>query len=321
MQLFLKTNKYCQKMMIVLALSMLSQGCQSQNPFKEKKAVVKIAFDQEPTTLDPRLGKDLYTANVLQSLYEGLMRLDYNGHVSLGVANKVDVSEDLMTYTFHLRDARWSDGSQVTANDFYETWKSILDPSFPSPNASQLYYIKGAKKYKEESASLDDLGIHVTDDKTLVVQLENPVPYLLKLVSTYFYLPVHESLRNSSSNDVKIVSNGPFKLKSWKQSDEIILKKNENYWDSKVVSLDYIAMPVLEENTALKLFEAGLIDHAGSPTATLPQDAMQTLAKQHLLKSRSGAGTHIFRFNTKDAFLRSKPLRRALSLAINRKEI
>ncbi|QLH35094.1 MAG: hypothetical protein HWD61_02215 [Parachlamydiaceae bacterium] len=160
---------------------------QSQN---DGKAALKIAFDQEPRTLDPRQGTDLQTANVLQMLYEGLMRIDYHGQVVPGIAESYDLSSDLKTYTFILRETTWSDGTALTAKDFEETWKSLLNPSFPAPNAYQFYYIKGAKAYKEGKGKIEDVGIKSLDPKHLVVELESPAPFFPKLVASFFICPL-----------------------------------------------------------------------------------------------------------------------------------
>jgi oligopeptide transport system substrate-binding protein len=303
----------------IVCLSFFLGACQSENPYKNAKSAIRVAFNKEPTTLDPRKGTDLHTANVLQMVYEGLMRLDYHGDVTRGVAEIVDVSPDLKTYTFHLRDTIWSDGTKLTASDFADTWISSLSPSHPSPNANHFYYIKNAKSYQEGVAHKDDVGIKVIDSKTLVVELENPLPYFLKLVSTYFYLPTHIEMRKGINTN--IVSNGPYKLKDWKHQDELVLEKNNLYWDAKVVSVDHLIFPILDESTALKLYEQGQIDHTGSPTSTLPQDAMASLKKDHALKIQPAAGTYLFRFNTEQNPFNNVKLRKAFNAAINRKEI
>lgn len=297
-------------------------GCQNNDSPKSENTTIKIAFDQEPRTLDPRRGTDLQTANALQMIYEGLMRIDYHGNVVPGIAEAVDISPDLKTYTFILRESNWSDGSPLTAYDFEETWKSMLDPAFPAPNAYQLYYIKGAKAYKEGKGHPEDVGIRTVDSRQLVVELENPTPYFLKLVSTFFYLPASQKMRQTKNTEnSEIVSNGPFKLKEWKHNNELVMVKNPLYWDAKVVSVDQIILTVLDENTSYKMFEMGQLDRAGSPTATLPQDAISTLRHQQQLKIKPAAATHWFRFNTEAAPMNNAKLRKAFNMALDRKAI
>ena len=297
-------------------------SCKSDHSRQNENAVIRIAFDQEPRTLDPRRGTDLQTANVLQMIYEGLMRLDYQGNVIPGIAKSVDISPDHKTYTFILRETNWSDGTPLTAHDFEETWKSSLNPSFPSPNAYQLYYIKGAKAYKEGSNAIEDVGVKAVDSTHLIVELETPTPYFLKLVASYFYLPVSPKMREAKNTEHSIViSNGPYKLKEWKHNNELMMIKNPLYWDAKVVSLDQIALTILDENTSYKMFEMGHLDRTGSPTATLPQDAIPSLRHQRQLKIKPASGTHWFRFNTEAAPLNNAKLRKAFNMALDRKAI
>lgn len=309
------------QLFILFGLLVLS-SCENDQSKKDEKATIKIAFDQEPRTLDPRRGTDLHTANALQMIYEGLMRIDYHGHVVPGIAESVDLSPDLKTYSFILRDAAWSDGRPLTSKDFEESWKSMLDPAFPAPNAYQLYYIKGAKAYKEGKGLLEDVGIRSEGSKKLIVELENPTPYFLKLVSTFFYLPVSPQMIHSKGiEDSQIISNGPFKLKEWKHNNELIMIKNPLYWDEKVVSIDQIILTILDENTSFKMFEMGHLDRAGSPTATLPQDAIASLKSQHVLKIKPAAGTHWFRFNTESPPFNNAKMRQAFNMALDRQGI
>lgn len=306
-----------------LTLTMiLLTGCQEGKSPKSENAGIKVAFDKEPKTLDPRRCTDLETANAIQMIYEGLLRIDYHGQVVPGIAESVDISPDLKTYTFILRESTWSDGTPLTAQDFEESWKSMLDPLFPAPNAYQLYPIKGAKDYKEGKAHLGDVGIKTAGAKHLIVELENPTPYFAKLVSTFFYLPVSPQMRSSKDmENSEVISNGPYRLKEWKHNNELIMIKNPLYWDAKVVSLDQIALIVLDENTSYHLFEMGHLDRAGSPTATLPQDAIPSLKHQHQLKIKPAAATHWFRFNTEAAPMNNAKMRKAFNMALNRKAI
>lgn len=304
--------------LVLLALSFLT-GCQDNS--SKNQTALRVAFDHEPQTLDPRLGTDLQTANVLQMMYEGLMRLDYHGNVIPGVAETMDVSSDLKTYTFTLRESFWSDGTPLTANDFEETWLSILDPAFPAPNAYQFYDIKGAKAYKTGKAPKANVGIKVLDSKTLIVELENPTPYFSKLVSTFFFLPAGPKVRHAKTENADMQSNGPFKLASWKHNDELVMVKNPLYWDAKIVAIEKINLIILDENTSYKMFELGHLDRTGSPTATLPQDAIASLRQQQQLKVKAAAATHWFRFNTEAAPMNNAKMRKAFNLALNRKAI
>lgn len=296
-------------------------GCHRE--IKEPKAnTVSIGVDGDPHTFDPRLTRDLSTVTVIHLLYEGLTRLDQDGKPILALAENVNVSDDLKTYLFTIRKATWSNGQPITAYDFENTWKSILDPSFPAPNAYQLYVIKGAKEAKENKIPLDQVGVKALDEQTLVVHLNHPTPYFLNLTSTYFYFPVHEQMRQKGSNEKikpeNLVSNGPFKLQSFEQQNQLTAVKNPSYWDNHSVSLEEIDLIVVENETALTLFKKNQLDIVGSPLSTIPTDALASLKGEGKLLIKPAAGVYFLRFNTEKSPFDSVLLRRAFNSALNR---
>lgn len=312
----MKSAKY-----ILIALLLVLTSCKvrhtdTKDGFKEDEQVLRIACAEELTSYDPRKVRGLVPVTVLHMLYEGLMRLDNHGRPTNALAEAVHLSQDAKTYTFKLRKAKWSNGDPVTAFDFAETWKSILDPNFPAPNAYQFYLIKNAKEAKEGSANPEEIGIKATDPSTLVVELTNPAPYFLDLVCTHFFYAVHPK----SSFD-QIICNGPFTVKKWKQNNEILFEKNKDYWDREDVHLDGIALYILDDQTALRMFERGELDWAGSPMGTLPQDALPTLKHAHQLRVSPAAGTHWFRFNTGIPPFNNLSMRKAFTYSLNRKDI
>ena len=215
-------------------------------------------------------------------------------------------------------------GDPITANDFLETWKTLLTPDFAAPpNAYQLYVIEGAKAAKEGKAPLGEIGLSAPSPTTLVVELESPTPYFLELTAAHFYYPVHHSLRQKESSvqsQVPIV-NGPFILKNWAHQNELALEKNPRYWDSLNVHLDGILVMILDENTALQMFETGKLDWTRSPLNTLPADSIDTLKKKGKLKIAQAAGTHWIRINTEMGPFTNHKIRKAFSVAIDRKAI
>lgn len=304
-----------------IALIFLFTSC--GNGQKEASDTLRISTEEDASTLDPRLARDLPNVTTLHMLFEGLMRKNHKGEVVLGVAEKVDVSPDQKKYTFHLRHAMWSNGEFVSAHDFADTWKSMLEPSFPAPNAYQLYVIKGAKAAKEGKASIDQVGIRTIDAQTLVVELEAPTPYFLDLATSFFYFPVHHTLRkNANLTDKNVpskwISNGPYKLEAWARHNELIAVKNPYYWDQRSVNIYKISILNLDENTALQMLASGELDWTGSPMCTIPADAIKTLRQEGNLYSISGAGTHLFRLNTQKPPFNNVKMRRAFGLAIDR---
>lgn len=305
-----------------LALLLFLSAC--HQPSKPVANQLKVSQSSDPQTLDPRQARNLETATTLHMLYEGLMRTDEKGKIVPGIAEKVDVSPDQKTYTFSLRPSVWSNEEPVTASDFEQTWKSLLSPDFAAPNAYQFYPIKGAQAAKEGKISLEEVGIHAPDETTLIVELEQPLAHFLNLVSTHFYYPVHSTLRenkNASTTDSTFVSNGPFKLDHWSRNNELTAIKNPLYWDEKNVHLEKVSLIVLDDNTALHLFENKELDWTGSPLSTLPTDSLAALRTEGILKTAPGAGTHWFRFNTEKKPFDNASMRTAFALALNRQEL
>lgn len=302
-----------------LASSCSSSSPQTTDPFH---IALRIAATDDPETLDPRLSRNLSGSTVMRMLYEGLTRIDAQGNIKPAAATSIEQSPDGLTYTFTLRETFWSDGTSLTASDFVETWRSILDPAFPSPNAYQLYVIKGAKAAKEGKAPLNTVGITATAPHTLVVELERPTPHFLELVSCHFFFPVSSSTRslNATAPDKPHV-NGPFQLVKWERRNIFCLERNPHYWDAANVSLPSITLYIMDENTALNLFKAKAIDWIGSPLSTLPQDTIAIQKAQGQLKVADAAGTHWFRLNTSKAPFDDPNMRKAFSLALDRQAI
>lgn len=297
-------------------------SCLPEKPTVDKKKEIRVSTDSEPKTFDPRLVRDLLDTTYIQMFYEGLMRGEEGGKLMPALAEKVTISPDQKKYTFHIRLSEWSDGQPVTAHDFAETWKSVLDPSFPAPNAYQLYVIKGAKAAKEGQISLDEVGINVLDDKILEVELENPTPYFLHLTSTYFLYPTHRSMRENAQSTPVPVTNGPFQLDQQKTaSNEWVGIPNPYYWDRQAVKIDQIKIIKLDNSTAVKLYDQHELDWMGSPLSTIPIDILPALKQRDDLKIVPAAGVYFLRLNTEQPPLDNAKLRKALALALNRTDL
>lgn len=268
----------------------------------EKKNVVRINLKDEPSTLDPRKARDLSSMSITRMLFEGLTRVGKNEKAELALANDVSWTPDVKKYTFHLRDAQWSNGDPITAFDFVYAWKKVLDPNFPSDVAFQLYVIKNAKAAKEGKVQIQEVGIHALDNKTLEIDLEYPVPYFLELVAIPVFFPINSRIDQLNSQWAEgpssFVCNGPFRLETWKHHDCIIVNKNESYWDASSVHLSKLELVMIDtEDTELKMFEKKELDWAGSPISNLPVEAIHSLKKDHTLKTKEMLGTYFIRIN------------------------
>jgi oligopeptide transport system substrate-binding protein len=316
-------------MLLLGAACFLLSGCQPKpkgsEARKKSESVLKINIQFDPQTLDPRKSRGLNDRILINMLFEGLMRTNRDGQADFALAETMELSSDLKTYVFHLRDASWSNGDPVKASDFVYAWKTALDPKFPSENAYQMYCIKHAKSIKNGERPLDDLGAWALDEKTLKVELEEPTPYFLELLTFTTFFPVHTSMDLPGLSEdqrlAQLITCGPFQLLKWKHNDSIEVKKNEKYWDASVVKLSKISMCMVPEDTELKMFESKELDWAGSPMGTLSTDVIGTLKEKGVLNFQPFLGTYFFRVNIKQPPFHLASMRKALALAINRKAI
>ena len=305
------------RFLIIAILALIGFGCQSSFEKKGSKQLshsLKINIGDEPQTLDPRKTRDLKSQMIAKMLFEGLTRINPLEKGELALAESVEISADLKTYTFHLRESCWSNGDPVTAFDFVETWKTVLSPHFPSDTAFHLYVIKQAKSAKEGKVDLDAIGVRATDRRTLVVELESPTPYFLDLLASPPFFPVHQ-------RGDPLVSNGPFQLVKWQHQDHLVLQKNETYWDASSVHIEEIELQMVQGETELLLFEKKKLDWAGSPFSILPLDALKGLKLENLLQTKEMLGTYFFRINTERLPFHHPFMRKAFALAVSRKAI
>ncbi len=309
-------------------LALTGFGCQpspSKKQVAQSEHTIHINIVDEPQVLDPRKARDLKAQTIVHMLFEGLTRINPLEKAEPALAEKIEISPDLKTYTFHLKKSLWSNGDPVVASDFVYAWKKILSRNFPSDTAFNLYVIKNAKEAKEGKVDLDEVGVHAINDLTLVVELENPIPYFLELTTFPPFFPVNQKVdqKNPSwAQDAKTyVGNGPFYLEEWKHQGHLKVRKNPKYWDSKSVKVDAIQMQILPPDTELKLFEKNELEWAGSPLSVIPVDAIKTLRRKDILKNKEMLGTCFIRLNV-DAPPFNEPLmRRAFALGINRRAI
>ncbi|MFY3791200.1 peptide ABC transporter substrate-binding protein [Ureibacillus sp. MALMAid1270] len=284
---------------------------------------INLVIASEPPSLHPQLATDTTSGAILNNTFEGLTTV-IDGEVVMSAAKDVKISDDLLTYTFTLRDAKWTNGDPVTAEDFEYAWKWALTAENTSEYASMLYPIKGAKAFHEGTGSEADLGINVIDAKTIEVTLENPTPYFLELTAFKTYYPIHKATAEANPEwyteaGEGYVSNGPFKLSDWQHSASITLEKNENYWDAENVALDKVNISMVElESTMATMFDAGEIDFLGSPYGSIGLDVIDRYKQEGILTIADYSGLYMYKFNTTDPLISNVNLRKALTLAINR---
>ncbi|MGE7978272.1 peptide ABC transporter substrate-binding protein [Psychrobacillus sp. NPDC093200] len=234
---------------------------------------LNLVAGAEIPSMDSVLADDAVSFNYLNNVMEGLYRLNQeNIAVPAMAEGEPEVSEDGLTYTFKLRDAKWSNGTSVTANDFVFAWRRAIDPDTGSSYGPYMMQglIKNATQISMGEMSKEELGVEAIDEKTLRVTLERPVPYFSSLMAFGTFYPQNEEYvtemgSSYSSNSDSLIYNGPFVLTEWDGTGlSWSLEKNPNYWDAEVVQLDKINVDVIKETaTSVNLYENGEKDRVG----------------------------------------------------------
>ncbi len=308
------------KLIFVLIISSLIIGCQKHNKEAVKamseEQVLRINNQGDPSSLHPHTGIDLQCRNFQKALFEGLTRINPEGLPEYAGAEKIEISPSQLIYTFTIRPMRWTNGEEVLAEHYASAWRTALAPDSNCLRPDLFYPIKNGERAKKGEVGLDEVGIHATDARTLVVELEHPAPYFLDLVAGPLFSPLYD---NSAT---PTVFNGPFKLAEWKHDQQLKLCKNLDYWDAGRVHLDTIDVSLVNDpNTAVMMYEKGEIDWVGHPFTMLPQDFIEKAALSSDFISRSISAVFWLCLNTEEFPLHSTKIRRALSIALNREAI
>jgi oligopeptide transport system substrate-binding protein len=219
----------------------------------------------EPQTLDPSMASDLPDAEVIGDLMVGLFMPDALARPVPAMAESWTTSTDGLTWTFRLRDTRWSDGTPLTAHDFVFSWQRLVNPATASTYAYYIYPVKNAEAVNAGKMSRDMLGIRALDDHTLEVRLENPAPYLPQMLmhQTTSPLPRHaiEAKGVGWAQPGSYVGNGAFVLKEWVPNDHVLVEKNPLFYEADKVKLQHVYFfPTNDYGAALQRFRAGELD-------------------------------------------------------------
>ena len=183
----------------------------------------------EPESLDPAQAGSVMETNILGDMMVGLTTLDAAARPIPGIAERWETSADGLSWTFHLRKARWSDSKPVTAENFVFAWRRLLDPKTAARGAQMLWVIKSARDITAGKLPVTALGVAATSASTLKVTLERPAPYLPELLALPAALPLPTA---PSFKPGTYISNGPYLLKAWQPNDHITLAKNPNFYDA-----------------------------------------------------------------------------------------
>jgi len=283
------------------------------------------SVNAEVPGLDPQKSNSVPSMVIGIHVWEGLVRV-HDGKILPGMAEKWEISVDGLVYTFHLRDAQWSDGSPVTAQDFVYTFQRLLDPKVAAEYAFAAYgIVNGAKYNKGEIADPSEVGVKALDDKTLQIVLETPMNYFLGYLQLMCFLPCKkdfvEAAGDAFATDAdKMLYNGPFVLKEWKHEEMMVLEKNPNYWNKDAIKLDRVTVhQVYEANTALSMFENGELDMVNIPSNLYAQYQKEGRALVYMTGADDWIKVNVHP-NPEKPWLSNKNFRKALAFAIDREQ-
>ncbi|MDA4587462.1 oligopeptide ABC transporter substrate-binding protein OppA [Enterobacter hormaechei] len=278
----------------------------------------------EVQSLDPHKIEGVPESNVNRDLFEGLLVTDVDGHPAPGVAEKWD-NKDFKVWTFHLRkDAKWSDGTPVTAEDFVYSWQRLADPNTASPYASYLQYghIANIDDIITGKKLVTDLGVKAIDANTFEVTLSEPVPYFYKLLVHPSVSPVPKSavekFGEKWTQPANIVTNGAYKLKDWVVNERMVLERNPQYWDNAKTVINQVTyLPISSEVTDVNRYRSGEIDMTYN---NMPIELFQKLKKEIPKEVHVDPYlcTYYYEINNQKAPFTDVRVRTALKLALDR---
>ena len=286
----------------------------------------------EPEWLDPNRCADGNGGEIIWNTFAGLVQAHPATLEPMPeIATRWDVSADRQTYTFHLRPSQWSDGTPLTAHDFVFSFRRLVDPKTGSKYATNGHIFKGGAAVGRGAAPPESLGVRAVDDLTLVVELEDPLPYVLSFLTFYSFMPIPRHLLADLerrgidealwTRPEHVVSNGPYRLSEWKFRQRMVFDRNPRYWDAANVRLDRVRVAMVESyTTALNMYAAGEFDWPGSNTS-LPAEFMDYLAGFKDYRRHPYLASYYYWINTKAPPLDNPLLRRALALAIDREAL
>ena len=298
------------------------------------KKILTIQLGPDVESIDPALNSAVDGANYILFAFDNLLKMDKDGKVVPGLAEKYEVSDDQLTWTFHLRDGlKWSDGSALTAEDFVYSWQRLVDPNVASPYAQTvLGMVEGyddaiGRPDADGNTTVDPdptkLKVEAPDEKTLIVHMAKPTPYFDKLAAFVSLSPVKKDVVEANPDGWSIdpktyISTGPFKLTGWEPGSYLMFEKNENYWDADSIKLDGIKCLLMQDqNATFSAYESG----DALMIKDVPTQEITTLKERSDFHIDPILGTYYLDLNTTLDEFKDPKVREALSLALDRKYI
>lgn len=280
----------------------------------------------EPTSLNTLLATYAYDFTPINAMIECLYRDDENDVPQPAGAETVDISDDKLVYTFHLReDATWSNGDPVVATDYEFAWQQALNPKVASDYAYMLYFIHNAEPYFNGKVEWSEVGVKVIDDYTLEVTLDNPLPYATDLFAFPTLAPINQKFYEEVGADKYATDaeyfccNGMYELTEWSHNSEIVFEKREEYWNADAVGPDTIVYKIITDSQAgLNSYLSREIDYTDLDSGEVVQQAEAAGFEVGVKPARS---SYYLIVNTEDEFMSNQNLRLALAYAIDKQAL
>ncbi|MDA0788458.1 MAG: peptide ABC transporter substrate-binding protein [Proteobacteria bacterium] len=277
---------------------------------------ITVALTQEPPSLNTIRMTDAVSLFVIGHTEEGLLRYDRRGQLVGGVAERWEVTPQRMTFWLR-EDARWSDGSAVTAHDFVFAWQRVNDPTEAAPFAAIMYPIRNAEAVQKGDLPVTSLGVRVSEDGALLVELEHPCGYCLSLMSHATFFPVKQAFYEQvgdrfGAEASTLLANGPFVLTAWTHGARLVMQKNPLYWNASEITLTEIEVGYITEDnrTRLNLF----VDDNIALVRLGAETVKDASARGLRLRTFASGGLSFLRFNVRDGHpLQHRQLRAAIA--------
>ena len=326
----MRQKQYQYIWLLIFSLMIGLTGCGNSNAEKTtgsgetEKREITVATTSESGGLDPAgMIANTYLAYSLSALDE-LLVYDENGEIEYRGATSYETNEDGTVWTFHLReDAKWSDGSPVTAEDYRNTIERSLDPASGNGYANDLFFIENAEAIYNGDAEMDTLGVETPDDNTLIFHLSTPCVYFLDLLRLPVYTPSCHTYATAvgdgwDTNPETSVSNGPFCLKEYVSGQYFVLERNPYYWNQDAINLDEITYKFFDSQQAMQAaYETGEIDVAPGLLSTV----MTEYEGQDDLLLTDAIATRYIYMNLSVEPLQDVRVRKALNLGLDRETL
>ena len=310
----------------LLLLFAATAGCGGGNDRPEPVSTLQRGLPADPETLDPQKARSTQAADIQRDIGEGLFMYSSDGEIVPASAERFEMSEDGLTYTFYLREGlRWSNGDTVTADHFVAGMRRLVDPATAAFYAEMLVDLENAEGIISGDIPVSMLGVEAVDDRTLVVRLVRPTVYLTGILTHPSTFPVHtpslEEHGEEYARPGRLVSNGAYVLDAWVPGSLVALKRNRHYWNNDATAIDAVNWHVIVQDSAeLNRYRAGEL-HI---TSTVPSDSFAQVREEFgdQLNVAPFLAVYYLGYNlTKPPFKDNRALRRALSMAIDREEL